>query len=305
MSGNRGADSQLRGASGMGSPSPYMDRPALGLRNRRAADTSVPSFTLSPPMTSVGNANANGGVNPSDRTLGHDASAMSFEEDAPPSASLLSLNDMTSPFLRPKSKATPNPNPTPTATGNGILALPSSAPGIDMRWATWVIVFGFQPGQAPAVLRYFQRFGDVVEHHRGGGNWLFLRYRTKLQAQKAVAQNGTTLGPNLMVAVAPLTPERARELGFDLDENGMAYADGGVVPGMMPPTTPSGGSVMFSPQHGSMRAKLRAAQEWGALDSSRKRYDALGANGDEDIMMAPAVKKRNICQRIMALLFNY
>merc|ERR1719263_963797 len=37
----------------------------------------------------------------------------------------------------------------------------------------WVLVFGLGPDDAPHALTALAQHGDVLEHERGAGNWLF------------------------------------------------------------------------------------------------------------------------------------
>jgi hypothetical protein len=57
----------------------------------------------------------------------------------------------------------------------------SSTPLFDGRlqagWSSWVIVYGFssQHTSVESLLRRFQEFGDIVNHKRSTGNWLFIK----------------------------------------------------------------------------------------------------------------------------------
>lgn len=73
--------------------------------------------------------------------------------------------------------------------------------------AKWVIIFGYDPTHREHVIRYLQSCGDIVEHHQGQGNWMFVRFETNIQAADAVTLNGTLLDNKWMVGVQPLTHE--------------------------------------------------------------------------------------------------
>ncbi|CAM9326133.1 unnamed protein product, partial [Hapterophycus canaliculatus] len=73
----------------------------------------------------------------------------------------------------------------------------------DTERATWVVVWGVPPGKANEVLTRFLQFGDV-EEQRGhqGSNWLYLKYTTRLQAEKSLAAgHGSRLTDTVMLGV--------------------------------------------------------------------------------------------------------
>ena len=85
------------------------------------------------------------------------------------------------------------------------------------RWRTWDVCFGFAAGDTTSALRVLQRFqqlGEVLEHRVGRGNWLFLRYATALQTEKARAQSGVLVSDGALVAVEAVTRESAERLGL-------------------------------------------------------------------------------------------
>ncbi|ETV99427.1 hypothetical protein H310_08120 [Aphanomyces invadans] len=65
----------------------------------------------------------------------------------------------------------------------------------------WVTVFGFPMQDMEVVLSYFQAIGNVAQYRHGRGNWLYLRYQTRLQAEKALIESGSTLGGRVMIGV--------------------------------------------------------------------------------------------------------
>eukprot|EP01029_Cantina_marsupialis_P027937 TRINITY_DN774201_c0_g1_i1.p1 TRINITY_DN774201_c0_g1~~TRINITY_DN774201_c0_g1_i1.p1 ORF type:complete len:243 (+),score=44.48 TRINITY_DN774201_c0_g1_i1:98-826(+) len=69
---------------------------------------------------------------------------------------------------------------------------------------SWITIFGFPEVAISAVLRRMQKFGQIVEHRIGSGNWLHLRYQTQLQARQALSDNGwrsTIEGKPFMIGV--------------------------------------------------------------------------------------------------------
>ncbi|KAH9190126.1 hypothetical protein AeNC1_007903 [Aphanomyces euteiches] len=63
----------------------------------------------------------------------------------------------------------------------------------------WITVFGFPIQDMDAIFSYFQTLGDVVQYRYGRGNWLYIRYRTRLQAEKALQESGSTLSGRIMI----------------------------------------------------------------------------------------------------------
>lgn len=71
---------------------------------------------------------------------------------------------------------------------------------------TWVTVFGFPAASASYILTQFTQLGTITEHRNPGtGNWMHLKYQTKLQARKALSKNGKVFSGNIMVGVVPCT----------------------------------------------------------------------------------------------------
>jgi len=69
---------------------------------------------------------------------------------------------------------------------------------------TWVTIFGFPPSAASYILSQFSQCGTILQHHiPPNGNWMNIRFQTKLQAQKALGRTGRVFGGSLMVGVSP------------------------------------------------------------------------------------------------------
>ncbi|XP_076347236.1 nucleoporin NUP35-like [Tachypleus tridentatus] len=67
---------------------------------------------------------------------------------------------------------------------------------------TWVTVFGFPVASASYILQQFSLYGTVVEHKVSPcGNWMHIKYQSKLQAKKALSKNGKVFGESIMVGV--------------------------------------------------------------------------------------------------------
>lgn len=70
--------------------------------------------------------------------------------------------------------------------------------------STWVTVFGFPSSAASYILQQFSQCGTVLQHHiPANGNWMNIRYQTKMQAQSALGRHGRIMGGTLMIGVMP------------------------------------------------------------------------------------------------------
>ncbi|GFT43581.1 nucleoporin NUP35 [Nephila pilipes] len=69
---------------------------------------------------------------------------------------------------------------------------------------SWITVFGFPSASANYILQQFSQYGNIVEHKLSpSGNWMHLRYQSKLQAKKALSKNGKVFSGNIMIGVKP------------------------------------------------------------------------------------------------------
>jgi len=70
--------------------------------------------------------------------------------------------------------------------------------------STWVTVFGFPSSAASYILQQFSQCGTVLQHHiPANGNWMNIRFQTKMQAQSALGRHGRIMGGTLMIGVVP------------------------------------------------------------------------------------------------------
>lgn len=70
--------------------------------------------------------------------------------------------------------------------------------------STWITVFGFPSSAASYILQQFSQCGTVLQHHiPANGNWMNIRYQTKMQAQSALGRHGRIMGGTLMIGVVP------------------------------------------------------------------------------------------------------
>jgi len=75
----------------------------------------------------------------------------------------------------------------------------------------WVTVFGFSTTSLSLILRQFQKYGDIVRYQLGEGNWVYIQYQNKFQAQKAFTKNGKIIEDGLMIGVVPCSNRNRRE----------------------------------------------------------------------------------------------
>jgi hypothetical protein len=70
----------------------------------------------------------------------------------------------------------------------------------------WITVYGFPTSAKSYVLHHFQTLGEVISYSGGIGNWLHMRFHTRLQAEKALSQDGKKLPGNIMIGVKKCFP---------------------------------------------------------------------------------------------------
>jgi len=68
---------------------------------------------------------------------------------------------------------------------------------------SWVTVFGFPPSAACYILSQFSQCGTILQHYvPPNGNWMNIRFQTKMQAQKALGRSGRVFNGTLMIGVS-------------------------------------------------------------------------------------------------------
>ncbi|XP_054065688.1 nucleoporin NUP35 isoform X2 [Rissa tridactyla] len=74
----------------------------------------------------------------------------------------------------------------------------------DQLDGTWVTVFGFPQASASYILLQFAQYGNILKHVMSNtGNWMHIRYQSKLQARKALSKDGRIFGESIMIGVKP------------------------------------------------------------------------------------------------------
>ncbi|XP_028399711.1 nucleoporin NUP35-like [Dendronephthya gigantea] len=65
-----------------------------------------------------------------------------------------------------------------------------------------ITAFGFPPSASSFLLQQFSQYGSILKHEvASNGNWMHVKYQSKLQAKKALSKNGKIFGNNMMVGV--------------------------------------------------------------------------------------------------------
>ncbi|NXR15922.1 NUP35 protein, partial [Semnornis frantzii] len=77
---------------------------------------------------------------------------------------------------------------------------------------TWVTVFGFPQASASYILLQFAQYGNILKHVMSNtGNWMHIRYQSKLQARKALSKDGRVFGESIMIGVKPCIEKSVME----------------------------------------------------------------------------------------------
>ncbi|XP_034672172.1 nucleoporin Nup35 [Drosophila subobscura] len=71
----------------------------------------------------------------------------------------------------------------------------------------WVTIFGYVPGSSSMVLQHFTLCGTIVQvsHAPKNGNWMHVRFSSRIESDKALNFNQKIIGGNVMVGVARCT----------------------------------------------------------------------------------------------------
>jgi len=74
---------------------------------------------------------------------------------------------------------------------------------LDTDHSCWVTVFGFPLSLSSLILQQFESDGEILQHESGQGNWMSIRFRSPLDAKKALGKNGKIITDNIMIGVLP------------------------------------------------------------------------------------------------------
>jgi nuclear pore complex protein Nup53 len=157
--------------------------------------------------------------------------------------------------------------------------------GYDKQY--WVTVYGFPANSKSFILQHFQTLGDVISYTSGAGNWLHMRYHTRLQAEKALSHDGTLLGGAIMVGVKKCLPSQLEGVRQE-------------------PTS----TLYFS--HARKNPGSKCVPAVGSdVDEERLTCILIGCRDlevdpirEEDLMLPPR-RRQDICSRLLGFLFNW
>ncbi|XP_058810969.1 nucleoporin Nup35 [Topomyia yanbarensis] len=67
----------------------------------------------------------------------------------------------------------------------------------------WITVFGFPQSASSMILSHFSQCGAIIDKRFAtqNGNWVHLRFTSRLECEKALNYNGKIVGQNLMIGV--------------------------------------------------------------------------------------------------------
>lgn len=65
----------------------------------------------------------------------------------------------------------------------------------------WITVFGFPQNAVTAILSHFSQCGSILEKVCSSGNWLHLRFSSRMECDKALLYNAKIICNNLMIGV--------------------------------------------------------------------------------------------------------
>ncbi|KAJ0394367.1 hypothetical protein P43SY_006608 [Pythium insidiosum] len=185
----------------------------------------------------------------------------------PPTSTLLNPTGFLSDHLQPHGASDAGEVFRSTAASTSFSTAGSfvqgDAWGYDKKY--WVTVYGFSASAKAFVLQHFQTLGEVLNFSSGSGNWMHVRYHTRLQAEKALSYDGQTIGGSIMIGVK-------RCLSADVE---------GV---RQEPTS----SLYFS----------HARKNPGSKDIEVEPIT-------EDDIMLPPKRRQDVCSRLMRFLFNW
>ncbi|XP_060636175.2 nucleoporin NUP35 isoform X2 [Anolis sagrei] len=101
---------------------------------------------------------------------------------------------------------------------------------------TWVTVFGFPQASASYILLQFAQYGNILKHVMSNtGNWMHIRYQSKLQARKALSKDGRIFGESIMIGVKPCIDKSVMEI---MDRSSTSSPSSVFTPPVKAPGTP-------------------------------------------------------------------
>eukprot|EP01038_Epipyxis_sp_PR26KG_P005896 gene5896-8136_t len=183
---------------------------------------------------------------------------------------------------------------------------------LEAAWCTWVIVYGysFAATSNHSIIKAFQKYGDIESYYPSTGNWIFIKYETPIQAERACHQNSTFLNPSTLIGVSQMNRRLANYMNVTLTRDGHLTSTDGTLNNAnsnmdfdntsneQPNGIGLGGS--------SLRMRSKAGQD-GLLNSKKFEVPSGkdGFVGESDGLYLKPYRRKSICTRIMEYFFSY
>lgn len=157
--------------------------------------------------------------------------------------------------------ATPVDRPGTPLEQQGTVDAPPVEPPTTENTECWVIVYGFRAGDLELLLHELRKAGEIVQYGTFGApatcNWLYLQFRDKWAAQRALYRDGEQINRTTMIGVRPLDAAHRSAIREHLHADGPPRENLDPTPAMQrrylidaaPPQIPSG-SVPATTQSG-------------------------------------------------------
>ncbi|KRX97079.1 Nucleoporin NUP53, partial [Trichinella pseudospiralis] len=148
--------------------------------------------------------------------------------------------------------------------------------GAEMN-TTCVTVYGFDKEMAPSILEEFANCGEVCSYEFSTvGNWMYILYRTALQAEIAVSKSGHIFFENVKVGVEKCTNESViARLMTKMDKIGSRDIKGGVQAALKPRSFRSCVGQSFSSESKRPAASISKCSTVGVTSRPAKAIRSL------------------------------
>lgn len=158
------------------------------------------------------------------------------------------------------------------------------------------MIFGFDPSQSTAsILQRFQQHGDIVHHRGGAGNWLFVRFSSPIQAERAAASRLVYLSSTSLAGVQVMTAQLAQQMNVTLGSDGWIATSEGV---QADGEEAGAGSYLTAPDELLLRRHRRQPERTGAPSEAAEEGEGEG------LYIRPK-RRKSICERIIDYFWAY
>ncbi|NWR85285.1 NUP35 protein, partial [Furnarius figulus] len=166
-----------------------------------------------PPVRSIYDELSSPGLGSTPLTSGRPVSVFGTVLSRSPSVGILpSTPGTASSMFSPASIGQPRKTTLSPAQLDPFYTQGDSLTSEDQLDDTWVTVFGFPQASASYILLQFAQYGNILKHVMSNtGNWMHIRYQSKLQARKALSKDGRIFGESIMIGVKPCIDKSVME----------------------------------------------------------------------------------------------